>query len=264
MHEVNLSNALDGDRPLLGLWHVVKDAYATEALAGTAIDLLLLDMQHCGATVPSIESSLLSSRASGKFVVARPPANDGALIGQLLDLGLDAVVIPMVNSAGDARRAVLAATYPPTGERSWGPRRIPRHSSYANHFAGNDHEVVILPQIETEEAVRNLDEILDVAGIGGIMVGPWDLGISMGFPLDATNPAVRRAVEGILDKCLERHIPFGLFAQSMADVLHFANRGASILICGSDLDYALEGANRSANELRVALDEPNSEANRGL
>lgn len=229
-------------RPVVGCAHVIQDESVTEVLRDADLDFLLVDMQHVAITIETLQRTLIALQPTNLSVLVRPLCNDPTLIGQVLDAGADGVIVPMVNTADDARRAVAAAKYPPDGTRSWGPRRAQRAYGGADAYAREANaNAVVITQVETEGAIGNLDDILSVPGLTGVMIGPADLAISLGYLNDRENPKVQEAIEGVLRRCLERDVPFGFFAGRIDQGLHWLERGALILNCSSDTAFVAKG-----------------------
>jgi len=237
-----LLSSIQRGRPVVGVSHVIQDESVTETLRDVDLDFLLIDMQHIAVTIETLQRTLVALQPSELSVLVRPLHNDPSLIGQILDVGADGVILPMVNTADDARRAVSAVRYPPFGIRSWGPRRAARLHGGPDAYARDaDDSIVVITQIETEEAIENLADILSVPGLTGVMIGPADLAISMGHLHDRANTLVRDAIQGVLDRCLDRGVPFGFFAGSVDEGIYWMQRGASMLSCSSDTTFIAQG-----------------------
>ncbi|TQM01643.1 HpcH/HpaI aldolase family protein [Pseudonocardia kunmingensis] len=248
-----LLTSVQQGRPVVGISHVIQDESVTETLRDVALDFLFIDFQHIAITIETLQRTLIALQPTELSVLVRPPSNDTVAIGQILDAGADGVIVPMVNTADDAIRAVAAVRYPPEGNRSWGPRRAQRihggPEQYARH--ANDNVVVII-QVETEEAVKNLDDILAVPGLSGVMVGPADLAISMGHLHDRTNPRVRDTMQSVMDRCRQRGVPFGYFAASAEDGAYWIERGGLIVTCSSDTAFVAQGVTQISDQLAAA------------
>jgi len=240
-------------RPVVGWAHMIRDEAVTETLRDVDVDFLLVDMQHVASSIETLQLSLIALQPTDLPVLVRSPWNDQATIGQILDIGAAGVIVPMVNTEADARRAVAAARYPPDGVRSWGPRRVARFHGDATGYAhdANDN-VVVITQVETQEAIDNLDDILAVPGLSGIMIGPADLAISLGYMHDRDHQAVQDAIGAVLDRCLEAGVPFGFFAATIERALHWMERGALILNCSSDATFVTQGFARVSAEVDAA------------
>lgn len=245
--------SLQEGRPIVGVSHVIQDESVTETLRDVDLDFLLIDMQHVAVTIETLQRTLVALQPTELSVLVRPLTNDTATIGQVLDVGADGVILPMVNTADDARRAVAAVKYPPKGIRSWGPRRAARlHGGAEAYSRDADDSVVVITQVETEEAVSNLEDILSVPGLSGVMIGPADLAISFGYMHDRTCSRVQDIVQGVLDRCLERGVPFGFFASSVEDGVHWMERGGLILSCSSDTSFVAQGMVQMSAQIAAA------------
>ncbi|WP_328603339.1 aldolase/citrate lyase family protein [Amycolatopsis sp. NBC_00345] len=171
--------ALRERRPLIGTWLVTDNPIGAESLAGLGFDFLLVDGQHGLVDERSWLTMLthIAARGAGAGLV-RVPGNDAATIGRALDLGAEAVVVPMVDSAAEAERAVRACRYVPVGERSYGPMRpVPRA---AGTPAEANARVGCVVMVETAEALADIEAICAVEGLDGVLVGPFDLSLALG------------------------------------------------------------------------------------
>lgn len=248
-----LLTSIQQGRPVVGTSHVIQDGSVTETLRDTELDFLFIDMQHIAITLETLQRTLIALQPTTTSVLVRPPSNDPVVIGQVLDAGADGVIVPMVNTADDARRAVGAVRYPPEGTRSWGPRRAARlHGGPEEYARDADDNAVVITQVETEEAVKNLDDILSVPGLTGVMIGPADLAISLGYMHDRTNQRVLDTAQGVLDRCLQRGVPFGFFAATVEDGIHWMERGGLILTCSSDTAFVAQGIARMSAQVTTA------------
>ncbi len=167
-------------RITIGGWLVVPSTVTAEATARSGFDYVCVDTQH-GAidyadTVGLIQAILLG----GASPIVRVPGNEPANIGKVLDAGAHGIIIPMVNSAGEARSAVQACRYAPLGSRSYGPTvGGMRSADYASWCA---EQVAVIPMIETAEAIECVEEIVAVPGIDAVYVGPADLSLTLRLP----------------------------------------------------------------------------------
>jgi len=169
--------ALADGRPQVGLWSVLANAYTTEIVAGAGFDWLMLDAEHAPNDVSSILAQLQATQASPTSIVVRPAWNDTVLIKRYLDLGAQTLLIPYVQTAEEAARAVAATRYPPDGVRGVGgstvrATRFGRIGNYAREAAA---QLCVLVQIETRMGLDNLEAIAAVPGVDGVFIGPADL-----------------------------------------------------------------------------------------
>ncbi|MBC7724238.1 MAG: hypothetical protein H7146_05750 [Burkholderiaceae bacterium] len=187
----------------VGLSCALGSAQIAEEFALAGFDYVYIDQQHGMTSQDTLLGMLRAIARSSTTPLVRVAENNAALIGQALDAGAEGIIVPMVNTADDARRAVDACQYHPEGRRSWGPIRA-RYGLGADPEVVN-REVLCLVMIETAEALANVDEIVSTPGVDGVYLGPADLGISLGFaPLafeQTTEPAQFAAIERIRLAC---------------------------------------------------------------
>jgi 4-hydroxy-2-oxoheptanedioate aldolase len=167
MRENPVKNRLQAGETLLGTWLSIGDTLGAEVMACIGWDWLLIDMEHGPIPLSNATAMVSAVRAGGTTPFVRTAWNESSQIQRVLDLGAYGIIVPMVNTADDARAVVRDARFPPLGARSRGGVRA------------ND-EVLVFVQIETEEAVANAATIAAVEGIDGLFVGPNDLAASSG------------------------------------------------------------------------------------
>lgn len=202
----------DGD-VTLGMWLMTSGADTAEVLAPLGFDYLCVDHQHGLVGDADVLAVLRAVRTSEATPLVRVAANEASAIGSALDAGALGVVVPMVNDAAEARRAVAACRYAPAGSRSFGPTRAalvhgPDYATWA------DEEVSCIPMIETVQAIEHLDEILAVEGVDAAYVGPSDLGVSMGIGpgVDHDDDRFRDALRAVLEGCRRHGVVPGIHA----------------------------------------------------
>ncbi|VWX58869.1 putative 2,4-dihydroxyhept-2-ene-1,7-dioic acid-like aldolase [Burkholderiales bacterium 8X] len=194
--------ALKAGQAQIGLWVGLADGYAAELIAGTGYDWLLLDGEHAPNDVRSIlrqlqaVSSAWSAGGPRSHPVVRVPVGETALIKQVLDLGAQTVLVPMVDTAEQATQLVQAMRYPPEGIRGMGSAlaRASRWQAYPNYLHEANAQACLLVQVETVEAMRNIDAIAATPGVDGVFIGPADLSASMGFVGQPNHPEVQAEI----------------------------------------------------------------------
>jgi 4-hydroxy-2-oxoheptanedioate aldolase len=195
---------------LLGYWCVLDSPVSTEWLAHLGWDYIALDIQHGLIGYSGMVAGLTAIDASGSAVgLVRVEANDATAIGRALDAGAAGVIVPMVNDASEAAKAVAAATYPPKGSRSYGPMRS--QLRIGPQPADADRDTVVLAMIETPGGLANVSEICGVAGLDGVYVGPSDLRLAIGGA-HAQDPSVEDAFEAALKRVLQAAATVGIAA----------------------------------------------------
>lgn len=165
----------------LGAWCMIPGALTAEALSGAGFDWVLIDMQHGCMDYDMALSMIRAVDLGAAEPIVRVPWNDPGVIGRALDAGALGVVIPMIQSAADARRAVDACLYPPAGSRSFGPVRVGLRDG-PGYFAEANDRVAVIPMIETAQALAEVEEIAATPGVDALFVGPFDLSIALGLP----------------------------------------------------------------------------------
>jgi len=230
-----------------GGWLTVPSAYGAEIMAHAGFDYVCVDMQHgtIGYQVAVEMLTAVSTTEATPFV--RVPWNEPGIIGRMLDAGAMGVIIPMVNSADQARAAVAACRYPPAGARSYGPGRVTLYAG-DGYFEHANAEVACIPMVETAEALANLDAILDVPGIDAVYFGPSDMSVSLGLAPSMWHDGgvwedARRAVQAA---CERRGIVAGIHASAALAPRHVAagyrmvtvSNDAALLAVGAAADLA--------------------------
>lgn len=165
----------------LGAWCMMPGALSAEALARNGFDWVLIDMQHGCMDYETALSMIRAIDLTSAIPIVRVPWNDPGIIGRVLDAGALGVVIPMIQTVEDARKAVDACLYPPMGRRSFGPVRVGMRDG-PGYFGEANSRVAVIPMIETAEALAAVEEIAAVPGVDALFVGPFDLSVALGLP----------------------------------------------------------------------------------
>lgn len=205
-----------------------------EILSSSGFDWLFLDMEH-GTLATTAVQHLIQAMDERCSAIIRIPENSALWIKKALDIGCDGIIIPQVNTIEDAQKAVAAAKYPPQGTRSVGIGRAQRYGITFNEYVrtANDSVAVII-QIEHKVAVDNLDQILSVKGIDGILIGPYDLSGSMGMLGQVTSNPVQNTIKTIKNICKKASMPFGIFVMQAEAVQKEIEEGSSFVAIGID------------------------------
>jgi 4-hydroxy-2-oxoheptanedioate aldolase len=243
---------LRGRQPAIGMWVVSGSAYVTEICAGGGLDWLLLDCEHAPNDLTTVLPQLQAAAAYPPAVVVRPPSDDRVVIKQLLDVGVTSLMVPMVESAAQARDVVAATRYPPAGVRGVGSAiarasRWNRTDGYLNS-AGDGLTVVV--QVESRGGLDALPEIAAVEGVDGVFLGPADLAASMGHLGRPDHPDVVAAVEQAITTLVAAGTPAGVnaFAEPMAR--RFLDLGARFVLVGADVMLLARGSEELAARYR--------------
>jgi 4-hydroxy-2-oxoheptanedioate aldolase len=249
----------DADRAQFGMWVCSGSPLVAEICAGSGLDWLLIDGEHSPNSLESILSQLQAVAAYPITPVVRVPSGDTVIIKQYLDLGVQNLLVPMVNSADDARSVVSAVRYPPLGVRGVGSAlaRAARWNRVDNYLGRADEYVSLFVQIETADAVANAAEIASVDGVDGAFVGPSDLAASMGHLGQQEHPEVVAAVEQAIRTIAALGKPVGVNAFDPAVAERYRAAGASFVLVGADVALlARSSETLAASFIRVPEDGP--------
>ncbi|MCK2036051.1 HpcH/HpaI aldolase/citrate lyase family protein [Microbacterium sp. SSW1-49] len=225
------------ERALIGMWACSGSPLVTEVAAGSGLDWLLIDMEHSANT---LESVLLQLQVAAAYPIAplvRVASNDTVAIKQVLDLGAQNIIVPMVSSAAEAQAAVAATRYPPEGVRGVGSAlaRSARWNRVDRYLQESAEHTSLTVQIETTAGVDAAAEIAAIDGIDAVFVGPSDLSASMGLLGQQTHPSVVTAVEHVFTAVQAAGKPVGVNAFDPVAADAYIAAGADFVAVGADV-----------------------------
>jgi 4-hydroxy-2-oxoheptanedioate aldolase len=242
-------------QPTFGAWLTTPDPSIAEYFALCGYDEVTADQQHSTIEVNDLTPMFTAIELRGAVPSTRVPLNDYISIGGALDLGAQMVIVPMVNNADEARRAVAAFRYPPRGNRSAGPVR-PQHV-----MGGSPKELeaaACVLMVETKDGLANVDEIASVPGVDAIYIGPGDLalGLGMGWDSDSRskseNEAHAAAVEAIRKACERHGVAPGIHVGDAETSFRYAEQGFKLITVASDIGLIFGGSAATLNRMRQA------------
>ncbi|HBL7229762.1 TPA: 4-hydroxy-2-oxoheptanedioate aldolase [Serratia marcescens] len=248
----HFKRALQEKRPQIGLWLGLCSSYSAELLAGAGFDWLLIDGEHAPNNVQTVLGQLQAVAPYPSRPVVRPPWNDAVIIKQLLDVGAQTLLIPMIQNAEQARDAVRATRYPPHGVRGVGSAlaRASRWNRVPDYLQQADEQMCVLVQIETREAVKNLDAILQVEGVDGVFIGPADLSADMGFAGNPQHPEVQRTIDDAIARIRATGKAPGILMANKALAQRYLEAGALFVAVGVDTTLLARAAEALADEFK--------------
>jgi 4-hydroxy-2-oxoheptanedioate aldolase len=255
--------ALRERRPQIGFWLGLANAYSAEICAGAGFDWLLLDGEHSPNGLQDLLSQAQAIAAyPASHAIARVPVGDAVLIKQYLDLGLQTLLVPMVDTAEQASALVRATRYPQDdgegGIRGMAGARASRWGRYPQYAKEANEQVCLLVQAETREALKNLDAIAATPGVHGVFIGPADLSASLGHVGDPAHPDVQRAIEDAIGRILRAGKAPGILTTDEAQARHYLSLGAVFVAVG--LDTQMLASQTSALAARFKGDGPTTAA----
>lgn len=235
-----------------GIWMNLVSPIAAEALAGAGFDWLLIDGEHGPNDIPTILSQLqaIGSRTS---VVVRPPVGEVRIIKQLLDLGVQTILVPMIESAEHAEQMVKAMQYPPKGMRGVGAS-VARASDYGrigDYITTANAQTCLILQIESRAGLAALPEILKLDGIDGVFIGPADLAADMGYPGNAGAPEVLATIDKTLGEIMASGKSAGILTFDAKAAQRYQAMGVTFLGIGGDVAILVKAATSLVQDLKV-------------
>ena len=246
--------ALREGKAQIGLWQALANPYTAEICAGAGYDWLLLDAEHAPNDIPLLVSQLQAMKGTGSHAVIRPPIGETFIIKQLLDIGAQTLLVPMVESRDMAEAMVKAVRYPPHGVRGVGAalarasafNRIPDYLQTAND------EICLLLQIESRAGLAALDEIAATEGVDGVFIGPADLAADMGFLGKPGAPEVQVEVERALLRIQSHGKAAGILIGDLGLAKRYLDLGASFVAIGNDVTLLANATTKLLADFRSA------------
>ena len=236
----------------IGLWLGLADAYCAELAANAGFDWLLIDGEHAPNELRGLLSQLQAVAAYASQPVIRPVIGDTALIKQVLDLGAQTLLVPMVESAEQARQLVRAIHYPPQGIRGVGSAlaRASRWNSIPGYLDLANEQMCLLVQIENPEGLANLDAIAAVEGVDGVFIGPADLSAAMGHRGNPGHPEVQAAIEDAIMRIQRAGKAAGILSADEALARRYIELGAAFVAVGVDTTVLMRGLQTLASKFK--------------
>jgi 4-hydroxy-2-oxoheptanedioate aldolase len=230
-------------KPQIGLWSTLSSNYTVELCAGAGFDWMLLDSEHSPVDVENLLGQLQAAAPYPTHAVVRVPWNDMVTIKRTLDIGAQSLLIPYVNTAEEARKAVSCTRYPPVGVRGVaGTTRATRFGRVKDYAKQAHHEICVLVQVETQQALDNLDAICAVDGVDGVFIGPADLHASLGYPGETANAKVKPLIDDAIRRIRKNGSAPGILTPNEADARHWLECGGLFVAVGSDAGILARGA----------------------
>ncbi|ORB22903.1 2-dehydro-3-deoxyglucarate aldolase [Mycolicibacterium monacense DSM 44395] len=235
------------------MWLASGSGYVTEICAGSGIDWLLLDQEHAPNDLrTTLEQLQVLAGYPDVDVLVRPPSADPVFVKQLLDIGAQNLIVPMIDSPAEAAAAVAATRYPPEGVRGVGSAlaRASRWNRISDYLVTADATVSLTVQVETVAGLAQLGEIADVDGVDAVFIGPADLAASMGKLGRPESPEVVSTIEDALAMIVEHGKSAGVNAFNESVARRYLRAGASFVLVGADVTLLARGAERLAAAYR--------------
>lgn len=246
--ENTFKNAINNGQLQIGFWQSLATAITAEISAYSGFDWLLIDGEHGANDLRSIRDQLQVIGPSPSQAVVRVASVDVVAVKQVMDAGAQTVLVPLVNTPEDARLMVQAMRYAPQGIRGNGAG-VARASGFGRdtgYLAAANSKACLLVQVETQQALDNLDAIAALDGVDGVFIGPSDLATSLGHHGDTAHPDVQAAIEDAISRIAAAGKAPGILMADEARARRFIELGALFVAVGSDVAVLAGGATRLA------------------
>jgi len=244
--------ALKRGEVLTGFWQGLTSAETAEISGKAGFDWLLFDGEHAPNDMAMLREQLRASLTGSAHPVVRVVAGEDWMLKQVLDVGFQTVLVPMINTVEEAQKAVSACLYPPEGRRGVGAA-LARASDFgrrSQYLANANDEISILLQVETTEALTNLDAMLEIERVDGIFIGPADLSADMGYRGQPTHPEVRGIIRETTRKIRAAGKAPGILLGTPEHVAEAREDGAQFIAVGSDVGVFMRAVTQLAQQYR--------------
>lgn len=242
-----LKRRLQAGEQTYGVWMTVESPIVTELLSTLGFDWFVFDTEHCPNDIYTAQTLMQAMRGDRTTPIVRVVWNDLVAIKRALDIGAYGIVVPWVNSKTEAEMAVKACRYAPNGLRGCGPRRAAMTDP--DYLKTADEEILLIAQIETKTAVKNIDEILSVDGINVSYIGPADLSASYGHLGDMSHPEVQKAIDTVFDASEAAGVAKGIHMGAGKTIMDRVDKGYDFITVGSDFQFFRTGAEEILKQL---------------
>ncbi|KIW06757.1 uncharacterized protein PV09_02447 [Verruconis gallopava] len=236
-----LWQALKKGGPTFGAWQMLPGSNNSRAMARTGIDWIVVDTEHGNVDDGQMHEAVAAIAACGVSPVVRIAANEGWMVKRALDSGAHGIVVPLIYTPADVSRLVASAKFPPRGNRGFGSpfpmEKFDPSLTTAEYLQQANDALITIVQIETKEALENVDAIAAIDGVDVLLVGPFDLGNNIGYPiLDGTmHTYLVRAIDRILEAATKHGKRTGIYCTSGEQSRHFAEKGFNMVSIAADM-----------------------------
>jgi 4-hydroxy-2-oxoheptanedioate aldolase len=248
----DIKKRLKQGETLNGCWVNLGSNVTAEIIALAGFDWVLIDLEHGAGTETNIVSQLQAVQSTAAAPIVRVESGAGSRISRVMDMGAEGIMCPKVNTVEDAKRIVDGLYYPPFGNR--GVAKMVRAAQFGHNFnayyEGSNDNVLCVTQIETVEAVKNVDKIAAVEGVDVLFIGPADLTMAMGIFGQFDHPDYLAAVKKICKAAQKAGKATGILFFNPAEYEKYHNMGVRFIACGSDGFFITEAARTLANKMK--------------
>jgi 4-hydroxy-2-oxoheptanedioate aldolase len=245
-------HAIAAGRLQIGLWSSLTSNIAAEIVADAGFDWILFDTEHSPNEIPGLLAQLQAAARGTASPIVRPAWNDAVLIKRVLDIGAQSILVPYVQNAEEAGRAVAAVRYPPAGIRGVAAAaRASRYGRVKDYLKQADREICVLVQVETRPALDRLEAIAAVDGVDGVFIGPSDLSASFGHIGNPQHHEVQAALEQAVRRLKAVGTPAGILTLNEEEARRYIGWGYTFVAVGSDTGLLGRGADTLARTFKA-------------
>ena len=248
-----LKTAWKSGQKTINGWLAIPSGFSAEVMAQAGFDSITVDLQHGVQDYQSMVQCFQGMQKHPVLPMVRVPWNEPGIIGKVLDAGAYGLICPMINTREEAQALVSYMRYPPAGKRSNGPIRAGIYGAASGYQATANEEILCLPMIETQQAIDNLDSILDVPGIDAVYIGPSDLAFSRGGTptLDQETQQAMDTYQQILDATKKRSLNACIHCGTPAYAARMLKMGFDMVTISNDSGIMLQAARAAVTAAKV-------------
>lgn len=252
----NLRSKLNKNELTIGTWVTIGHPSIIEILSSAGFEWITLDIEHSSFSIETVQNLLGHIQGNDMQGLVRVSKNEEVVIKRVMDAGADGIIVPMVKNKEEAEKAVSYVKYPPIGRRGVGLSRAQKYGiGFEDYKKWVQNESIVIAQIEHIEGVENLESILKTDGIDGIIVGPYDLSASMGYPGEYHRPEVKKALETVVQitKELKKPLGFHVIESQYADLKRRIDEGYTFLAFSLDFFFLGDRAREEMAKLKQEI-----------
>lgn len=221
-----------------------------ELLSAVGFDWLFVDAEHGTFNTHELQAVLQAAGRNTECIVRIPHLSE-VYVKQTLDVGASGLIVPQVNNAEEVQRLVKWARYPPQGSRGLGFARAQGYGFGVNEYLQSaNKDILLVVQAESAEAVQNIESIVQVDGLDAILIGPYDLSSSLGWPGEVTHPEVQGAIQHVAEVCFEAGVPIGIFGMTSEAIRPYIHQGFKLVVVGVDLNLLGSAARQLLTQVK--------------
>jgi 2-keto-3-deoxy-L-rhamnonate aldolase RhmA len=258
-----IRSKLKAGRPVIGtMIEEIGSPFIVHILANAGYDFVFIDLEHGRFGQEGAANLIQTIRLTPMTCLVRVPDNQYHLIARILDAGAEGIMVPRISNRQEVETVVQSVRYPPIGQRGLSVTRGHNNYERGEGLAFTQHanrENLVIIQIERREAVEDVDNLLSVPGVDVALIGPVDLSISLGIPLDFSHPDIVKAIQRVVDACQRHNVIAGMHTSNLQALAHWRQRGMLMLTSSSDLDMLLDSSKALAQAMRAMASPANTE-----